>query len=247
MKKEEIYKLIEFNGIYDDTVKKNLKKLIKKYHPDKNEGDSRIIKVIYEVKRELEEGKVSYNSKKSVKKNEDSTEFINKSECLEKINVLNKEKSKYDKKLKESYNKLSKNFKEYSDLYATLCKKQNIYCEIQDRIKNIKKINKFELMGYFVFVISLLIYLNNYSFITLIIVLAAVLYSININYKRYQGLENIKMDLKKTNDIIDKTKEEINLLREIIDKNSENIHNLEREILKIENDIRFFQNRFNKK
>ena len=48
MKKEEVYKLIEYNGKYDDKVKRNLKKLLKKYHPD-HYGKNDIIKVIYEV------------------------------------------------------------------------------------------------------------------------------------------------------------------------------------------------------
>ena len=66
MTKEEVYKYIKYNGIYDSGVKKRLKKLIKKYHPDLNNGDDAVMKVINEVKKELESNTVS------IKNNENS-------------------------------------------------------------------------------------------------------------------------------------------------------------------------------
>ena len=135
MKKEEVYKLIEYNGIYDDKVKRNLKKIIKKYHPDKNPVDNKIIQVIYEVKKELETGNISYNPiKKDVKKND----FISKSECLENLDRLHKEKRNNDLKLKELYNKLSNFLKEYNNIYTSYCTAQNSFCVVQDRIKKLK-------------------------------------------------------------------------------------------------------------
>ena len=68
MKKDDIYRLIEYDGVYNAKVKKNLKNLIKKYHPD-HKGDEKVLKVIFEVKKELENNTVSIN--KDNKKNKD--------------------------------------------------------------------------------------------------------------------------------------------------------------------------------
>ena len=65
MTKEEIYKYIKYNGIYDSGVKRRLKKLIKKYHPDLNNGDDTVMKVINEVKKELESNSVSIKNNES--------------------------------------------------------------------------------------------------------------------------------------------------------------------------------------
>ena len=65
MTKEEIYEYLNFQGKYDANVKKRLKKLIKKYHPDLNNGDDTTIKIINEVKKELETGNFIYAYQKS--------------------------------------------------------------------------------------------------------------------------------------------------------------------------------------
>ena len=129
MKKEEVYKLINYNGFYNDEVKKKLKNLIKKYHPDKNKGDSKIIKVIYEVKKELETNKVSYNpiKKENVK---EKTSFISKEECQSNLIRLNKEEEQNRNKLNQLYSKLSKSFKEYEKQYKEYCELKNTICEI---------------------------------------------------------------------------------------------------------------------
>ena len=67
MTKEEIYKYLKYNGVYDSGVKRRLKKLIKKYHPDLNNGDDTVMKVINEVKKELENNTVSIKNENDTK------------------------------------------------------------------------------------------------------------------------------------------------------------------------------------
>ena len=67
MTKEEIYAYLKYNGVYDSGVKRRLKKLIKKYHPDLNNGDDTVMKLINEVKKELETSSVIIKSEISNK------------------------------------------------------------------------------------------------------------------------------------------------------------------------------------
>ena len=59
MNKKEIYEYLNYNGKYTKEIEKKLKKLIKKYHPDKNKNDKSTILVLYEVKKELENNVVN--------------------------------------------------------------------------------------------------------------------------------------------------------------------------------------------
>ena len=51
MKKDSIYKLIGYNGEYNKNVKSKLRALLKKYHPDHNNGNDEVFKIINEVKK----------------------------------------------------------------------------------------------------------------------------------------------------------------------------------------------------
>ena len=71
MNKESIYKIIGYNGEYNSSVKRAIRKLLKTNHPDNN-GDRRIFELICEVKEELENNKVTYSSNKNVKSSKNS-------------------------------------------------------------------------------------------------------------------------------------------------------------------------------
>ena len=46
MIKKQIYEFLNYQGKYDNNVKRRLKKLIKKYHPDLNNGDDTVMRLI---------------------------------------------------------------------------------------------------------------------------------------------------------------------------------------------------------
>ena len=70
MNKQEILEFINYKGKYNKEVKTKLNKLIKKYHPDKNKNDKETILILYEVKKELEEGKKLEYNEESIKSEE---------------------------------------------------------------------------------------------------------------------------------------------------------------------------------
>ena len=89
MNKESIYRIIGYHGEYNNNVKKAIRKLLKENHPDNN-GDRRVFELINEVKKELEENRVSFDYKKiksSIKKNED----IDYEYCYKMIDSISKE------------------------------------------------------------------------------------------------------------------------------------------------------------
>ena len=95
MNKKDIYTYLKYNGVY---VKRNLKKLIKKYHPDLNNGDDTIMKLINEVKKELETNNVSINNNKDI--NNNSVDIISITSI---INKLNNELVSLNKKIENGY------------------------------------------------------------------------------------------------------------------------------------------------
>ena len=88
MNKESIYKLIGYNGEYTANVKKAIRKLLKENHPDNN-GNRKIFELISEVKKELEENKVSYNSQKTINNSIDDIDY---DYCFDMIKTITKEK-----------------------------------------------------------------------------------------------------------------------------------------------------------
>ena len=91
MTKEEIYKYIKYNGVYDSGVKKRLKKLIKKYHPDVNNGDDTVMKLINVVKKELESGNVSVKENQTTDtkvRSKNSVDIISITSLINKLNKL---------------------------------------------------------------------------------------------------------------------------------------------------------------
>lgn len=249
MKKEEVYQLIKYNGIYNEQVKKNLKDLIKKYHPDKNKGDSKIIKIIYEVKKELENNKVSYNPLKKERKNNDKnkTVFISKTECLNNLIRLQKEDDNNKDKLDKLYIKLSNSFKEYSSYYEKYCELKNEFCEIEDQIKKIMKNKLIELFAYFLIIVLILINIIKFSMINLIIeTLFLIILVIESSYtmknlKKMQSIRKLKMKEQASFGLkIEKLQQSIGVI-------GDQVHDLERIRNKIKNDMRFYKNMQNDK
>ena len=117
MNKESIYRIIGYNGEYSSNVKKAIRKLLKENHPDNN-GDRKIFELINEVKKELEENRVSfdYKSNKNTVKKSDDIDYLY---CSKMLNNIIKEKSLYEKKLKIKKKELSSFIREYNSIYQS--------------------------------------------------------------------------------------------------------------------------------
>ena len=69
MNRKEIIELINYKGEYTKEVKKKLRELLKKYHPDHYKKEDNTFKLINEIKKELESGKkISFENKKDYEK-----------------------------------------------------------------------------------------------------------------------------------------------------------------------------------
>ena len=246
MIKEEVYKLIEYNGVYDDKVKRNLKKLIKKYHPDKNKGDSKIIKVIYEVKKELETNKVSYNPKTQEKEIKEEITKEEKNTYQSNLIDIQNEKIKVELKIKDSYPVLSNYLDKYSKIYREYFENKALLCETEDEITKYKKIKNYELVTYiaFIIVICCAFLTNNYSFIYVSFLFLLII--LFFAYKRSSKIKKIKHDLNYYIEKDNNYNREIKLISTRIDEINNEIRDLEQKINKLDNDMRFYNNRLQK-
>ena len=69
MNRKEIIELINYKGEYTKEVKKKLRELLKKYHPDHYKKEDNTFKLISEIKKELDSGKkISFENKKVYEK-----------------------------------------------------------------------------------------------------------------------------------------------------------------------------------
>lgn len=245
MTKDDIYRLIEYDGVYNAKVKKNLKNLIKKYHPD-HKGDEKVLKVIFEVKKELENNTVSIN--KDNKKNKDifNKKSFNTSEHLEYINeIIRLEEIRNNKKntLKCLYNNLSTTYQDYSMVYDNYYNLKNILCECQDKLSQSNNKNfKFIILT----IIAITLIFLYVAFKVQLLLLAAIfIFVYNIAFYT-KCLKNEKYLYKKLDKCCDKLKtadDKASKTKESINNTMDEIIKLKREIVKIENDIRFYKNK----
>lgn len=106
MKESEILEKIGYKGEYTKDVKKKLKELLKKYHPDHYKGSDDTFKTVNKLKKDLESGKkINYNNpkKESNTKNVSSDDYI---WYLNKIDELTSKKESLIKIKEEKQKKL---------------------------------------------------------------------------------------------------------------------------------------------
>ena len=220
MTKEEIYKYIKYNGVYDSGVKRRLKKLIKKYHPDLNNGDDTVMKVINEVKKELENNTVSIKNENDIKptdkknSSKNSVDIINITTLISK---LNSEINSLNKKIEKGNHDEYKLFLEYNSslsLYNTLKLNEKL---INSKIIRLKRFRPIDKVNIFLMIISGLLTVYIIYFIIMlvsIIYLEVILFLIRcFKIKKYkQELRDInKMD-KEYKSFSDSIKSKIDLL-----------------------------------
>lgn len=144
MTKQEIYVKIGYKGEYTKEVKRRLRELIKKYHPDLNNGDDRTMKILNEVKSELENNRVDdifYQDISSVvsEKIDDkvtATEDYFKDVTIE---MLHKQIEKLKKEKEEEYDMLLVFDKKLNDLKVLFKKKLHKYEEEKNKIEMLNK------------------------------------------------------------------------------------------------------------
>lgn len=217
MTKKEIYTYLKYNGVYDSSVKKRLKKLIKKYHPDLNNGDDTVMKIINEVKKELESNTVS------IKNNEDTAIKNNSKSSVDVINIttlitkLNSEINSLNKKIEKGNHDEYKLFIEYNSslsLYNTLKLNEKLIKSKIIRLKRFRVIDKVNIL--LMIIAGLLMIYSMYFSIMLVSIIYLEVILVLIRYfkiKKYkQDLRDINIMDKEYKDFSESIKKEIDIL-----------------------------------
>ncbi len=218
MTKKEIYSYLKYNGVYDSGVKRRLKKLIKQYHPDLNKGDDTVMKLINEVKKELETNSVSINVDSNTSEvrntNKSSVDIINITSI---INKLNKELVSLNKKIEDGYHDEYKLFMEYNSaisLYNTLKLNEKL---IKSKIVRLKRFRGVDKLNIFILLVSIaLIFKSVYFSIMSISIIYLEVILILIRYfkiKRYkEELNSINMMDREYKEFSKSIKDKIDIL-----------------------------------
>ena len=243
MTKEEIYAYLKYNGVYDSGVKRRLKKLIKKYHPDLNNGDDTVMKLINEVKKELETNSVSVNidrNNKVKKSNKSSVDIINITSI---INKLNKELVLLNKKIEDGYHDEYKLFIEYNNalsLYNTLKLNERLIKSKIVRLKKFRGIDKFNIL---LLLISIgLVFKSVYFSIMSISIIYLELILVLV---RFFKIKRYKEELKSINKMDREYKEFSNNIKERIDMLNKDLFGVKKDARVNIEKIRYYESMMN--
>ena len=235
MNKQDIYKIIGYNGNYDNKVKKAIRKLLKENHPDSG-GNIENFKIINEVKKELEENKVSIIvNKKNIS---NSFKDIDYQYCIDKKKQLENKKELLQKELNEIKDNLKLNIDNYAILYKSSLDKEHM---LYNNIDNLNRLMMIicVLTTLLTITLGIMIIFNKNVFIILSILLVLLVIWVIAFLKKIKSINNEKKV--KLDDYFD-TVNEIKISKKIKkDLNNKKL-DLERKINKINNDIRFYDN-----
>lgn len=237
MNKNDVYRIIGYHGEYNADVKKALRKLLKENHPD-NKGDRKKFELINEVKKELENGKVSYTEKKIVKdKNNIDYDYCNKM-----INILKVKKNSLTEQINTKKELLNDSEREYETLYKKSLELEN---NLLVNSPYIKKIQKFKQLSIILIVLLLFVFalsiIKNSNILFIVFLLLALL-SIFI-VQRYMFLVHKINEMSKKR-IESYLKVNIDLKKNMRKQNSvkKEIREIKRKLVSVENDLRFYRN-----
>ena len=235
MNKQDIYKIIGYNGNYDNKVKKAIRKLLKENHPDSG-GNIENFKIINEVKKELEENKVSIIvNKKNISNNFKDIDY---QYCIDKKKQLENKKELLQKELNEIKDNLKLNIDNYAILYKSSLDKEHM---LYNNIDNLNRLMMIicVLTTLLIITLGIMIIFNKNVFIILSILLVMLVIWVIAFLKKIKSINNEKKV--KLDDYFD-TVNEIKISKKIKkDLNNKKL-DLERKINKINNDIRFYDN-----
>lgn len=243
MTKEEVYEYLNFQGIYDVNVKRRLKRLIKKYHPDLNNGDDTTIKIINEVKKELETGDFKFEDKEIENQNNNYS-FSSASYKLSTINLINRLK----KEVEQLNIRIESDYKDEFTLLKSYNEIDKIYKQLLLRIKiankQITKLNKVNYVDKIIIalivIISIILFLNFNLVIVIIMIIMFIIeiYYIMIRIKQKKSLHSEIINIKKLS--VDYEAEFENINNEIEKIKLEMFKKKQSSIRKRE-DIRFYE------
>ncbi len=243
MNKESIYRIIGYNGEYNANVKKAIRKLLKENHPD-NKGDRKVFELISEVKKELEENRVSFdykNNQSSIKIDEDIDYLF----CANMIDKITKEKSLYMKKLDEKKRELAGCVEKYKKSYQNSIDLETYLLansSYKDKLKKTKIASiLLIIIASALFVIS--IWKKNIIFFALFI-LVVIVCVIIIN-KAFSTIQDLTENNRKKIKSYVGTNSDLRSNQNVQENIKKDINELNKKITNLDNDLRFYRNLIN--
>lgn len=245
MNRDRIYELIGYKGEYNKDVKGKLRNLLKKYHPDNKKGNVEYFKLINEVKNELEKGKSFYKEKNIKEKKKDSNEDYEYYQS--KITDIQKEKNIIIDKISVQKQKIIKLFDKYNVLNTNIIENNQNLCNQKDSINDLKNYKNKYIIYLISIILVIILYLftkNNWLLLLLILIIIILGYNVINLYLNIKKLtSNSNKYLLKNIEII----KDLETLKERINDEKKKLLVLERQLSKLDYDIRFYQNRINSK
>ena len=243
MTKKDIYTYLKYNGIYDNSVKRRIKKLIKKYHPDLNNGDDTVMRLINEVKKELETNSVSINVDSNIKEmkyNKNNIDIINITSI---INKLNKELVSLNKKIEDGYHDEYKLFIEYNNaisLYNTLKLNERL---IKSKIVRLKRVRGIDKLNIFILLVSIGLMFKSIYFS--IMSISIIYLELILIFVRYFKIKRYKEELKSINKMDKEYKDFSNNIKEKIDMLNKDLFGVKKDARVNKEKIRYYESMMN--
>ncbi len=239
MNKDSIYKLIGYNGEYNSIIKKRIRKLLKENHPD-NKGNAEYFKLINEVKKELENNKVSYKKEKKSITNKN----IDSSHCIDKIRLLKNKLAKKEEEIDIIKKSLISIDKEYKQLFNESLEKENFLLSKKYNMK-LKKIKNTCIFFLILLIITFFIAIfNNNIYILIIFIIISFILLMEL-YKLYAIFQELtKNNNRYVHEYVAITRK-LNDIRNKKAKKEKELYEKKRELELIENDLRFYNNILN--
>lgn len=240
MNKDSIYRIIGYNGEYNANIKKAIRRLLKENHPDNN-GDRKIFELINEVKKELEENRVSFdykNNKSNIKINED----IDYEYCTNMIKTITNKKKLYTKDLESKKEELSEIINEYKSCYHDSIDLESYLLKNSVNMDKLKKIKIYciitLILAIIVFFISIWTKLLVFFIIFVLLAFICVIIIHKAFYIMQRITENNRNKIKSYVGVNSKIRKNQAKQNEL----NQEIHDLKKKINNLDNDLRFYNN-----
>lgn len=250
MTREEIIKELHYHGKYTNEVKRRLRKLLKKYHPDKNKKDDKTILLLYEIKKELENNTLQYYDDTILEKEESQDNNIISKYYLyfleTMVEKLQRQKAAISKKIKELYKKWNRNIEEKN-------KKEEEFGKVNLKVNTLKEdINKLSgfdkndiyliLLCLFLIIIVMITRKIGYLFGVIIIIMIEMYH----NYDRNKKYHHKREELRKSEKISNEVQTELEIMENESIKYEIQEQELKKEETRIKNDIQFYHHEITK-
>ena len=241
MTREEILEKIKYRGEYNDLVKKRLKRLIKQYHPDVNKNDKETILLLYEIKKELENGSINYTpdisqDNKNDNINYDYIVFIFESV----IESLKNKRDEINDKISHLYKRYNMKIDEKNEKTLELSELVFEIENLNDEISDYKKMDILDVLLITAFIVTLfcILFFKLYFLILVaIFFIIAEVYYIYVRYLDYKYKKFLLRKYKRKKKSIDK---EFNSIEDNLNEMRKEEIDLKKEKSNVNNDIQYY-------